>query len=170
MLRYEYDGIEVEREDAVCYIASRQEKRGRRSYNIGTAYLELTPETGEPHWFPLGRQLAQHLGVTGLSDAVTMLLTARKDDRDRLMVDRQIQPEDIVDARKQLQLNAEDDEELAHVLDSLLPNADNQEEPVAALAGSTTGTVTAPVPDPSTDEVSTPPSPTAPPLIDFTAV
>lgn len=47
VLNYEYDGTEVRREDAVCYIASRPEKRGKRTINVGTAYLELDPLTGE---------------------------------------------------------------------------------------------------------------------------
>ncbi|MGV1010548.1 MAG: hypothetical protein ACOYBY_18435, partial [Dermatophilaceae bacterium] len=121
VLRYEYDGTEVTREDAVCYIASRQEKRGRRSVNVGTAYLELDPTTGQPHWFPLGRQLAQFLNVPTLADAFTMLLTATPGDRKRMMADRQIQDGDVTEARKLLRITAEEDEELANVLDSLRP-------------------------------------------------
>lgn len=137
VLQYEYDGTEVTREDAVCYIASRQEKRGRRSINVGTAYLELDPDIREPHWFPLGRQLAQFLNVPTLSDAFTMLLTANPGDRNRMMADRQIDNADILEARKLLRITAEDDEELSNVLDSLVPEPEDedQREPaeVAAL-------------------------------------
>ena len=122
-LNYEYDGARVSREDAVCYIASRSEKRGRRIVNVGTAYLELDPATGEPHWFPLGRQLAQHLNVPMLADAFTMLLTASPEDRQRMMTDRQIQDRDIAEARQLLKLTQDHDEELTNILDSLVPEA-----------------------------------------------
>lgn len=131
VLHYKYDGAEVERRDAVCYIAVRQESRGRRSRNAGTAYVELD-QSGQPHWFPLGRQLAQYIGVPGLSDAVTMLLTASPTDRDRMMADRHIQAKDITEARDQLRLAAEDEEELRNVLDSLVPGADLPGQPAGA--------------------------------------
>ncbi|SIM53686.1 DUF3883 domain-containing protein [Micromonospora cremea] len=124
VLRYEYDGVTVERDDAVCYIATRPE-RGGRTNQIGTAYLELDPTTGAPHWFPFGRQLAQHLGTPALADAVTMLLTAKADDRQRMMTDRQIRPKDITEAREQLGLTADDDEP-GNILDSLLSQVDRQ--------------------------------------------
>ena len=120
-LTYEYDGTQVSREDAVCYIASRAEKRGRRTVNVGTAYLELDSTTREPHWFPLGRQLAQHLNVPTLADAFTMLLTASPEDRKRMMADRQIQDHDIAEARQLLRLTQDHEEELSNVLDSLVP-------------------------------------------------
>ena len=126
VLNYEYDGTEISRDDAVCYIASRAEKRGRRTVNVGTAYLELDPATSEPHWFPLGRQLAQHLNVPTLADAFTMLLTASPDDRERMMADRQIQPHDIDEARQLLRLAQEDETELTNVLDSLIPEAGDE--------------------------------------------
>jgi hypothetical protein len=147
VLRYEYDGIEVERTDAVCYIATRPESHGRRTYNIGTAYLELNPETNEPYWFPLGRQLAQHLGAAGLADAVTMLLTAQKDNRDRMMDDRHITPEDIAEAREQLQLTLEDEEDFSNVLDSLLPaDQASRTPPMDTASQNSTGNATASVP------------------------
>jgi hypothetical protein len=120
VLHYEYEGDTIERTDAVCYIATRQEKQGRRSINIGTAYLELDPKNNQPHWFPLGRQLAQFLGVPTLADAFTMLLTAGSADRNRMLADRQIQPSDLAEAQAQLRLPAEDNDDLGHVLDSLL--------------------------------------------------
>ncbi|OKI49337.1 sacsin N-terminal ATP-binding-like domain-containing protein [Micromonospora sp. CB01531] len=148
VLRYEYAGVTVERDDAVCYIATRREHGGRTN-QIGTAYLELDPTTGAPHWFPFGRQLAQHLGTPALADAVTMLLTAGTDDRQRMMADRQIQPEDITEAREQLGLTADDDEP-ENILDSLLSQADRQ-----APAPPVDVTV-----EPSPPPMSPPPSPT----------
>ncbi|MCK5891787.1 hypothetical protein [Aeromicrobium sp.] len=148
-LKYDYDGTEVTRDDAVCFIASRQEKRGRRTVNVGTAYLELDPTSGQPHWFPLGRQLAQFLNVPTLSDAFTMLLTAAPEDRKRMMADRQIQDSDVAEARKLLRITADEDEELSNVLDSLVPEPDDedQREPaeVAALNQAAAASVTAKV-------------------------
>lgn len=146
VLKYEYDGTEVTREDAVCYIASRQEKRGRRTVNVGTAYLELDRETGQPHWFPLGRQLAQFLNVPTMSDAFTMLLTANPGDRGRMMADRQIGRADVVEAQKLLRITAEEDAELSNVLDKLVPEPgdEDQREPaeVAALNQAAAASVT----------------------------
>lgn len=61
VLNYEYDGTKVRREDAVCYVAIRKKQRWQRMINVGTAYLEFDRR---PHWFPLGRQLAQFLNAT----------------------------------------------------------------------------------------------------------
>ncbi|MGJ9402875.1 sacsin N-terminal ATP-binding-like domain-containing protein [Arthrobacter sp. KK5.5] len=118
-LQYAYDGIEVERGDAVCYIAVRKGQEGTRRGSVGTAYLEL--EEGQPHWFPLGRQLAQYLGVPALSDAITMLLTTSIEDRDRMMADRHIPAADIDDARHQLGLEIKLEEDIGNVLDDLAP-------------------------------------------------
>lgn len=128
VLKYEYEGTKVFREDAVCYIASRPEKRKRRTINVGTAYLELDPATGQPHWFPLGRQLAQYLNVPTLADAFTMLLTASPEDLKRMMADRQIQQQDILDARKLLKLAQDDEEEFTNVLDSLLLDSSDEDQ------------------------------------------
>jgi len=143
VLHYEYDGVKVERNDAVCYIATRPERRGGRTYQIGTAYLEIDPTGGAPHWFPFSRQLAQHLGTPALADAVTMIFTARPDDRRRMMDDRQIRPEDIIEAREQLGLTVEDDEP-GNVLDSFLSQV-GQQAPAVAPATNATGAA-APLP------------------------
>lgn len=187
VLSYEYDGTQVSREDAVCYIASRPEKRGRRTVNVGTAYLELDPATGEPHWFPLGRQLAQHLNVPTLADAFTMLLTASPEDRKRMMADRQIQPHDIAEARQLLRLAQEDEGELTNVLDSLVPEAGDEGEggpsDVAAFTQGKAAGVSAQVPE-SGDDISeesddetaqepeepNKPAPKTPPPVDFSSV
>lgn len=187
VLKYEYDGTEVIREDAVCYIASRQERQGRRSINVGTAYVELDPATHQPHWFPLGRQLAQFLNVPTLSDAFTMLFTATPGDRQRMMADRQIQDVDVVEARKLLRMTAEEDEELSNVLDDLVPEPsdEDQREPaeVAAFNQAAAASVTAQITgsdgeqtegnvEPPTDEpaASNPATPSAPPPVDYASV
>ena len=187
VLNYDYDGTQVRREDAVCYIASRQEKRGRRTANVGTAYLELDTSTGEPHWFPLGRQLAQFLSVPTLSDAFTMLLTATPGDRKRMMHDRQIQDADISEARKLLRITAEEDAELSNVLDNLVPEPsdEDQREPaeVAAINQAAAASVTAEIPEaedePTEDQTEQAPAaaasgkpitPTAPPPVDYSLV
>lgn len=187
VLNYEYDGTQVSREDAVCYIASRPEKRGRRTVNVGTAYLELDPATGEPYWFPLGRQLAQHLNVPTLADAITMLLTASPENRTRMMADRQIQPHDIAEARQLLRLAQEDEGELTNVLDSLLPEASDESEggsiDLPALTHGKPDGVSAQIPE-SGDDISgesddetaqepeehSKPAPKAPPPVDFSSV
>jgi hypothetical protein len=189
VLTYEFDGATASREDAVCYIASRTEKRGRKPFNVGTAYLELDPATVEPHWFPLGRQLAQYLSVPNLADAFTMLLTASRDDRSRMMADRQIQPQDITEAAQLLRLRQEDEEEIINILDSLLPDlsADDggSSGVAAALRTQQSGVVAAHVPETSNhakdpthqdspgneQEMPSQPLPKAdPPAIDFSAV
>lgn len=186
-LKYEYDGTEVTRRDAVCYIASRQEKRGRRTVNVGTAYVELDPGTYQPHWFPLGRQLAQFLGVPTLSDAFTMLLTATPVDRRRMMADRQIQDGDVTEARNLLQMTAEEDEELSNVLDSLVPEPsdEDQREPAevaalnqaaaAAIAAQIAGSDGEPTEDHSEPAANVPAvtplaAQTSPPPVDYSSV
>jgi uncharacterized protein DUF3883 len=123
VLHYEYDGTRATRADAVCYIAASQDRARRRQATTGTAYLEIDPATGQPHWFSLGRPLAQHLGTPTLADAITMLLTARPQDRDRMMAERQIPPQHLTEAHEQLRLLADDDDPIRHVLDGLLPGA-----------------------------------------------
>jgi hypothetical protein len=127
-LRYDYDGDEVTRRDAVSFIAGRQERRGR-SRILDTAYLELEPGSGSPYWLPFGRQLARHFGVPTLADVFTMLFAIPSADWDRVFADRQISRQDIVEAREQLQLPPDSDEQVANVLDSLLPGASPGELP-----------------------------------------
>lgn len=120
VLKYAFESDEVERDDATCYIASRQEVHGRARRNIGTAYLELNEETNEPDWFAVGRQLAQHLESTGHADAITMLLKMDKGDRERMMTDRQISPNAVAEARERLELPLEDEQESHSTLDLLI--------------------------------------------------
>ena len=149
-LHYEYDSTEVTREDAVCFIASRQAGRGRHSRTLDTAYLEVDPSTGNPHWFAFGRQLARHFGVPTLADVFTMLFAIPPGDWDRVMADRQISRQDIAEAREQLQLPPDSDEEIADVLDSLLPGGQPETQQPGLVAG--TGESTAETPPSAGDQ------------------
>ena len=100
--------------------------RGRQRFNIGTAYLELDRKTGEPDWFAVGRQLAQHLDVVGHADAITMLLKMDKSDRDRMMTDRQISEAAVAEARERLDLPLEDEQESRSTLDDLIASLSSE--------------------------------------------
>lgn len=173
VLKYTYEGDEVEREDATCFIATRQELYGRARRNIGTAYLELDPATGEPDWFAVGRQLAQHLDVMGHADAITMLLKMDRADRERMMTDRQIPLEAVAEARERLQLPLEDEQESTSTLDALIAAASaNTAEPAV-------DDVEYPPAPPIDDDLHLPTSPNdesaisepfAPPVIDWDSV
>lgn len=186
VLKYEYDGIEVTREDAVCYIASRQERRRHRLVNVGTAYLELDHQTGEPHWFPLGRQLAQFLNVPSLADAFTMLLTANPGDRSRMMTDRRIGSADVTEARMLLRIIPEEDDELGNILDRLMaePADEGPQVPTSVAALNRTAAVSVTYQDPKESEraeertatpygepeVDTPRRAKEPPPVDYSSV
>lgn len=109
VLRYQYLDTEIERTDAVCFIDVRNDGTDRRPRYTATAYLEIDEANDQPHWFPLGRLLAQHVEVPPLADAFTMLLTASQEDRLRLLADRGITSEDVDHARKRLDLPADDE-------------------------------------------------------------
>jgi len=165
VLRYQYDGLEVERKDATCHIATSRQPVGRRNRVIGTAYLELDPDRGQPHWFPVGRQLAQFLGVPGLADAVTMLLiTTTEADRERMMADRQIQQRDIDEARVQLRLPPEEDD-LFNAIDSLIASAEEGLVPPAPASGAAVPVHT-PLSPPASGPMAGPPAPPDPPATD----
>jgi hypothetical protein len=179
VLHYEYDGTRATRADAVCYIATPQDRARRRQPTVGTAYLELDPATGEPHWFSLGRPLAQYLGAPALADAVTMLLTARPQDRDRMMAERQIPPQHLAEAREQLRLPAEDDDPIGNVLDGLLtaagPETSTDHEEGNGLAplpepGDETQPGPAPVPGTGLEPQDSPKSSAPPPSVDYSKV
>ena len=160
VLCYEFDGHIIERPDAVCHIATRTERAGERSHLIGTAYLELDPHTLTPDWYPFGRHLAQHLGTPGLADAFTMVFTAEARNRERMMADRQIRPEDLDEARDLLGLAH--DEEISNVLDDLAspPTAPAAPSIAATLAPPTTGKQN--IPAASAPTLTEKPTPTAP--------
>lgn len=140
VLEYEHNGASIERDDAVCFIASTQLEPHKRSRKTGTAYLELD-DTGQPHWFPFGRQLAQYMGIPALADAITMLFTASAPDLERMMSDRQIQVDDIRDAQNQLQLEFEEEAQLSNVLDEFLAGAHTEEGATTLLTTNVTGVV-----------------------------
>jgi hypothetical protein len=134
VLRYRYDGREITRDDACCYIAVRKETERGRSHKVGTAYIEFSSDAAEPDWFAVGRQLAQYLDISSShADAITMLLKVTTADRQRMMADRQIQQQYVDEARDNLQLPGDDEQFAANVLDSLLPLGGDS-APWAALA------------------------------------
>lgn len=122
VLRYRYLEREIERQDAVCFIDERNDGTVGRPRYTATAYLELDGN-GSPHWFPLGRLLAQYVDAAPLADAFTMLFTATSEDRNRLMADRGITADDIAAARASLRLPADDEvsADILEVLDLLPP-------------------------------------------------
>jgi hypothetical protein len=130
LLRYQYNGMDIERDDACCYIAVRDEvNEGRRTQPIGTAYIELDRITGEPEWFSVGTQLAQHLNAAAYTDAITMLLKVDAEDRNRMMANRHIPASAIVEARAGLDLPLEDEPHSRNVLDTYLST--HQDMPTA---------------------------------------
>ena len=105
VLRYRYDGREITRDDACCYIAVRKDTEGGRPHKVGTAYIEFSSDAAEPDWFAVGRQLAQYLDISSShADAITMLLKVTTADRRRMMADRQIPQQYVDEARENLQL------------------------------------------------------------------
>jgi len=116
-LRYELDGLVRTRDEAVSYLAVRQQKTGRRR-NIGTAHLEIDSSTGEPHWFVFGPQLAQFLSVPTQADAFALLLESDRPGRERFLTARRIDVDAVEEARIKLDLLPEDD-----MLDDLVAGA-----------------------------------------------
>lgn len=135
-LRYRYDGQQVQRDDAVCHIATRKQQDGRKNLSVGTAFVVLDADTGAPDWFGFGRQLAQHLGVPDHFDAITMLLKVDSADRFCMMADRQIPMTAVNEAASALELVLDEDEEPSSVLDRLLSTAPEPTDDVAVLVSS----------------------------------
>jgi hypothetical protein len=102
VLYYEFDGIVRSREEAVCHIAARTEQHGSTRQRIGTAYLELDPRTRMPHWYVVGPQLANYLGVPPLADAFGLLLSASPSDRLHYLTSRRIGASEVESARAKL--------------------------------------------------------------------
>lgn len=119
-LLYRFEEEEVRVGNAACFIAVRRESGSARRSSVGTAFVVLDIETGQPDWFAFGRQLAQHLDVPAHADAVTMLLKVDSSDRSRMMADRQIPTSMVGDAAMELELEFDEDEVASNVLDQLL--------------------------------------------------
>jgi len=116
-LRYELDGLVRSRDEAVSYLAVRQETAGRRR-NIGTAHLEVDPATGEPHWFVFGPQLAQFLSVPTQADAFGLLLASSRAERERFLAAHHVSLDAVEEARIKLSMPPAED-----VLDDLVSGA-----------------------------------------------
>ncbi len=110
ILRYSFEGTTIDRKEATSYIAVRQEAvRGAVRRNIGTALLEVLPNTGEPDWYSFGPQLAQFLQVPTLGDAFAVLLTGTGADRERYLGSRRLPPGAVEEMRLALDLPVEDE-------------------------------------------------------------
>lgn len=114
VLRYEYDGHVIDREEATSYIAVRQEVvRGAVSRNIGTAHLELGPGA-DPDWYAFGRQLAEHLRVPTMGDAFSLLLKGDDADRRQFLTAHRIPFEAVETARRALEIPVDDEDFTVH--------------------------------------------------------
>lgn len=111
ILRYSFDGRTIDLGEATSYIAVRQESvRGAVRRNIGTAHLEIDPESGHPDWYSFGPQLAQFLQVPTQGDAFAVLLAGTDADRRRYLASRRV-PLKLVDEMR-VALNLPVDDEL----------------------------------------------------------
>jgi hypothetical protein len=110
VLRYTFRGKTIDREEATSYIAVRQEALGgARRRNIGTAHLEVDPQSGVPDWYSFGPQLAHFLQVPTQGDAFAMLLTGSDDARKQYLTSRRIPLEAIDEMLAALDLPIDDD-------------------------------------------------------------
>ena len=110
-LRYELDGMVRERDEAVSFIQTPPTD-GRRRRLFGTAILEIDRETGEPHWYAFGPQLAQFLDVPTQGDAFALLLAGDAAIRRRFLESRHIPPEALEEARRRLDAPPDPEEDV----------------------------------------------------------
>lgn len=115
-VRYELDEVARTRDEAVSFIAVRVLSEGRRR-QIGTAYLEIDPDTGTPHWYVFGPQLARYLNVPTQGDAFALLLATDHAGRERFVLSRRVPLSAVDDARIRLDLPIEEED-----LSDLLPD------------------------------------------------
>ena len=101
-LLYRLGELKRMRSHARSYLATRIEGSGRQRRAIGTAYLELGSNRGEPPWFSFGPQLAQFVDVPAQRDAFALLLEADEETRRQYLSSRGIDMETIEDARREL--------------------------------------------------------------------
>ncbi|KRF24777.1 sacsin N-terminal ATP-binding-like domain-containing protein [Phycicoccus sp. Soil803] len=130
ILSYTYEGIVVERPEAVAHMAVRTETiRGAIRRNVATAYLELDPATAAPDWYVFGPQLANYLSVAAQGDAFAVLMTSTDADRWRYLAARRINPSEIDRLRQELDLPADEDD-LEALVDFLPETVSVLEQPV----------------------------------------
>lgn len=163
-VRYSLDDHSVGLSDAVVFIAVRQERDGNVRRNIGTAHLELDPETGKPHWLAFGPLLARHLNVPSQGDAFSLILEGPAARRERYLRSRHIGKEALEEARIRLNQPPPDDD-LADLLTPFVVDTDGQDESVApttskAHANQSPGTLE----DDEVDDADGEPEPQFPPI------
>ena len=135
ILRYAFDGRTIDRKDATSFISVRQEViRGAARRNIGTAHLEVDPDSGNPDWYSFGPQLAQFLQVPTQGDAFAVLLTGSESDRSRYLTSRRVPLAMVAEMRARLDLPIED--EFADALFDFLGNEEGAGDGASASASS----------------------------------
>jgi hypothetical protein len=127
VVRYLLDGQIVDLPDALVFIAVRRDGNVRR--NIGTAHLELDPETGKPHWLAFGPLLARYLNVPSQGDAFSLILEGSPARRKQFLRSRHIGEEALEEARIRLNQPPPDDD-FADLLTPLVEDTGVHDEPV----------------------------------------
>ena len=156
-LRYKHGEVEIPRPDAPCFIGDQVARHGSVNRRIGTAYLRLQPgSTPQPDWHAFSGQLAEFLGVPTLSDAIAMIFTTNCANRDRMLAQHSVEPADVDEARRRLELPEELDEEQAETLNQLLPTSPGFDFPVAVRNSATGFTPPSLAPGPNTWGEATP--------------
>ena len=74
VLRYEHDGHIIQRDTPTSYIADRVEGPGNARRKVGTAWIEIDPNTNRPNWFEFATHLAEYLEVATHADAFALVL------------------------------------------------------------------------------------------------
>ena len=162
-LHYKRGEIEIPCPDAPCFIDTRVVRVGSVNRRVGTAYLRLQPGSRpQPDWHAFSSQLAEFVGVPTLSDAIAMIFTTTRENRDSMLAQHSVEPVDVAEARRRLELPEELDEEQAEALNRLLPTSPGFDLPVAAATNPATGvTVSAPAAGPGAGGEATPTPPVA---------
>lgn len=174
-LVYRYGDEEIEVDSAPCFVAVREASEGNRRGISATAYVVLDQQTSSPDWFAFGRQLADRLDISPHADAITMLLKDDSQDRERLMMAREISLSLVSEAAAKLDLDSEEDP-FPSVLDQLLDQP-SQVHTASLDDGDLTPTLSAPteVHEVQSQSNERPidvaePSTTPPPPINYSAV
>ncbi|HHN74472.1 MAG TPA: DUF3883 domain-containing protein [Acidobacteria bacterium] len=135
-LQYRLGDLERIRPHARSYLATRIEASGRQRRAIGTAYLELGSNDGEPPWFSFGPQLAQFVDVPAQRDAFALLLGANDETRRQYLSSRGIEMEAIENLRRELARRmTQREEDLERLITPFLGSAATA-EPAKRPAGS----------------------------------
>jgi hypothetical protein len=103
VLRYDFDGRQREQTDPTTFLTWRVAREGAVQRRIGTAYLEVAREGGQPDWYTFGPQLAEYLEVPTQRDAFALILQSNQTARDGYVRSRGLQ-EQVTEERIQLEI------------------------------------------------------------------